>query len=59
MTSVALMRAAAVWPLARRISRAASAVIIAVICWPPMESFTCADARIPFRMNGVRGSVNL
>ena len=42
MTSVDLIRAATVWPFWRRISRTASAVIIEVMRWPPMESVTCA-----------------
>ncbi len=42
MTSVALMRAAAVCPGFRFISRAELAVIIEVICWSPMEIFTSA-----------------
>ena len=37
MTSVALMRAAAVWPGLRPISRAELAVMTEVICWPPTE----------------------
>ena len=40
ITSVDLMSAAALSPRWSRISRAASAVIMEVMCWPPMESFT-------------------
>ena len=42
ITSVALMRAAAVCPALSCISRAELAVIIDVICWPPIEIFTSA-----------------
>ncbi len=42
ITSVAFMRAAAVCPGFSRISRAELAVIIDVICWPPIEIFTSA-----------------
>ena len=40
MTSVDLMSAAAVCPFSRRISRAASAVMIDEIRCPPIKSFT-------------------
>jgi len=42
MTSVALMRAAAVWPAFNCISLAELAVMIEVICWAPMEILTSA-----------------
>ena len=42
ITSVDLIKAAALSPTFRRISRTASAVIIDVIFWPPMESVTWA-----------------
>ena len=43
MTSVDLMRAAAVWPFSRRISRAASAVMMDEMRCPPMDSLTWAS----------------
>ena len=43
MTSVDLMRAAAGWPFSRRISRAASAVIIDEMRCPLIQSFTWAS----------------
>ena len=43
ITSVALMSAAAACPFSRRISRAASAVMIEEMRWPPIESFTYAN----------------
>jgi hypothetical protein len=42
ITSVDLISAATVCPFCSRISRTASAVIIEVMCWPPMESVICA-----------------
>jgi hypothetical protein len=42
MTSVALIKAAAVWPGLSRISRAEVAVMIDVICCSPIEIFTSA-----------------
>ncbi len=57
MTSVALISAAAVCPGLRFISRAELAVMIEVICWPPIEIFTSAMSplmRTP-SMRPVRG----
>src|SRR5271166_1791211 len=42
ITSVALIKAAAVCPGLSCISRAEVAVIMDVICWPPIEIFTSA-----------------
>ncbi len=42
MTSVDLMSAPAVWPLRSCISRAASAVMMEVICWSPILRMTWA-----------------
>jgi hypothetical protein len=42
ITSVDLISAAAFSPAFKRSSRAASAVMIDVICWPPIESVTWA-----------------
>ena len=44
MTSVDFTSAAALSPRLRRISRAASAVMMEVICCPPIESFTWASS---------------
>jgi hypothetical protein len=44
MTSVDFTSAAALSPRLRRISRAASAVMMEVMCCPPIESFTCASS---------------
>ena len=42
MTSVDLIRAAAIWRFLSRNSRTASAVMMEVMCCPPTESVTCA-----------------
>ena len=42
ITSVDLISAATVCPFCSRISRTASAVIIEVMCWPPIDSVICA-----------------
>ena len=43
MTSVDLIRAAAICPFFRRISRTASAVMIEVMCCSPSVRVTCAS----------------
>src|SRR5215469_8038938 len=43
ITSVALMRAAAVWPLRSCISRAASEVMMEVMRWPSISRTTLAS----------------
>ena len=48
MTSVDLMRAPAVWPLRSCISRAASAVMMEVICWSPIFEFDLGEEAADF-----------
>ena len=48
MTSVDLMSAPAVWPLRSCISRAASEVMMEVICWSPILRTTWAEQATDF-----------
>ena len=48
ITSVDFMSAATTSPFLRRISRAASAVMMEVICWPAIERVTCAISPLVF-----------